>query len=164
MAEGMLRIVFRGLKELRKSLEQQVSNLTRPEAKLRVVGQYIAERSKQSFQKQADPATGASWAPLAESTRRQKARLGYSPKALIRTGEMKNSIGFSLKGNTSVFVGPADRKAVFHQEGTVSGGASGKRSGGGRVHIPARPFIGISPQDEREIEKIIGSWIAQARR
>jgi phage virion morphogenesis protein len=151
------------MKEILTTFDRVASSLTKKQAKLRVIGQYISEVSKQSFRKQSDPKTGSPWAALASSTRRQKARLGLSPKALIRTGQLKNSIGFSITRDT-VFIGPADKKGIWHQEGTVSGGAAGARSGGGRVHIPARPFIGLSKKDEREIESIVHSWIVMQRK
>jgi phage virion morphogenesis protein len=158
-----LAISFKGIKDIVRTFERNANNLLNKQAKLKIIGQYVAEIAKQSFTKQSDPSTGSGWAPLAPTTVKQKARLGYSSKALIKTGQLRKSIGYSITKDT-VFTGPADFKGLFHQEGTVSGGASSGRSGGGRVHIPARPFMGLSPKHEREIEKITVSWIRQSRR
>jgi phage gpG-like protein len=76
------------------------------------------------------------WAPLAESTVAEKQRLGYtghlSPTdPLLRTGEMRESIGSSVDAATLTgVVGSTDKLAAFQELGTA--------------HIPPRPFLSTS--------------------
>lgn len=58
------------------------------------------------------------WAPLAESTERQKAQKGYPPNApLLATGEMRDSIEHNVNGLTA-FIGTNDDKMKYHEFGT----------------------------------------------
>lgn len=68
------------------------------------------------------------WAPLAESTEAEKARLGYEPDApLLRTGEMRDSIEVMVEGSEAV-VGTNDEKMKWHEYGTEK--------------MPPRPVLG----------------------
>mgnify|MGYP001617013891 CR=1 FL=1 len=74
---------------------------------------------------------GRGWAPLARGTLRQKLRLGYSPKALIRTGALRQGWEIQVRGNTGTLRATATGKrgvpyGVYQHEGTRT--------------IPARPF------------------------
>ena len=72
------------------------------------------------------------WSPLAESTKTQKASLGFTPpdyQPLLRSGEMRASIeGFAV-GLTGM-VGSNDEVAVFQELGTST--------------MPPRPFLSLA--------------------
>lgn len=57
------------------------------------------------------------WAPLAESTRRDKDRRGYSSLPLTRTGALRASFR-PFYDRDSAGVGSSSRVARFHQDGT----------------------------------------------
>ena len=79
------------------------------------------------------------WAPLAESTVARKAR-GDSP--LLETGELRDSIHYTVRGNSGE-VGSDLDKAVWMELGTKS--------------IPPRPFLSSAARDrEREIQAMAG--------
>lgn len=84
------------------------------------------------------------WVPLAPGTVRQKARLGYSPLPLIRTGVLRASISPSTSTN-SLKIGTSVPYAKYHQLGTRS--------------IPARPYLVFQKQDIRELNQIVKEYI-----
>ena len=71
------------------------------------------------------------WAPLAPRTREEKAWKGYAPpdRPLLRTGELKLSIRFTIADRSAV-IGSDDPVAAFQELGTRS--------------IPPRPFLGLA--------------------
>lgn len=95
-------------------------------------------------------------------------------KTLIRTAALRNSI--NVKSNsTGVAVGTNDIRVATHQFGdtrTIRAKGSKKlafRIGGEwrtaesvTIHIPARPFLGISDEDGQEIRDILEEAIAEA--
>lgn len=78
------------------------------------------------------------WAPLADSTEAEKARLGYPVDApLLRTGDMRDSIKHEV-GEFEAIIGSTDPKMVYHEFGTTK--------------MPPRPVIG--PALFRNLEKV----------
>lgn len=88
------------------------------------------------------------WAPLAESTEAEKARLGYPTDApLLRTGELQDSFGHEAHGNEGV-VGSTDKTMVYHEMGTEK--------------MPPRPALGPAVFKNREkIEQILGRALVE---
>lgn len=77
-----------------------------------------------------------SWAELADMTKADRVAQGFpANEPLLRTGEMRDSIGVSCEGNKAV-VGSASDIAMYQELGTDSNGRS---DNGG---IPPRPFLG----------------------
>ena len=114
---------------------------------LRLVGEFVAQTAKSSFNKQADPETGAGWKRLAPATQAFKAANGYSAAALVRSRQLKNSIAYSITGMT-VFTGPAAHHGKYHQLGAP------------RAGIPARPFMGLSTGDKTYMNRMIQDWVS----
>lgn len=83
------------------------------------------------------------WAPLAESTEEEKARLGYPADApLERTGDLKGSFSHEVHGLEAV-VGSTDEKMVYHEFGTE--------------RMPPRPALGPALFKNREsLSKLLG--------
>ena len=84
-------------------------------------------------------------------------------KTLTKTGVLKNSIRTEVS-DTGLAVGTNDIRAATHQFGgertiraknrkylTFRAGGQWRRVKSVRVNIPARPFLGISEEDEQEI-------------
>mgnify|MGYP001077961367 CR=1 FL=1 len=83
------------------------------------------------------------WAPLADSTEDQKARMGYpADSPLLASGEMQESYAHEVAGLEAV-IGTADPKALYHEIGTE--------------RMPPRPVLGPALLHNRErIERLIG--------
>lgn len=88
------------------------------------------------------------WAPLAESTEDQKARLGYPLDApLLREGKLRESIEHEVEGHEAV-VGSKSEIAEYQEFGTST--------------IPPRPFIGPAAfKNKAAIQQIIGKALVE---
>src|ERR1035437_9761524 len=109
-------------------------------------GPKIIERACQIIQKKAKAARGKNhemWPPLAESTIADKARHGFpTPKPLLRTGAMRDSIEYEVHGNEGA-VGSNSEIAVYQELGTS--------------HIPPRSFLVSSAiASEARIHRMAG--------
>lgn len=89
------------------------------------------------------------WAPLADSTEKQKENAGYPANApLLATGEMRDSIRREVAGNEAV-VGSDEEKMVWHELGTSK--------------MPARPVLGPAAfKNQEAIGKLIGAHVVSA--
>ncbi|WP_052696534.1 hypothetical protein [Pantoea sp. BL1] len=89
------------------------------------------------------PAVGPfeAWSPLAESTKADRVRSGYSEDdPLLRSGELKSSIESEVIGLAAI-VGTKSEIGYWQEAGTE--------------HIPPRPFIG--PAYVRKIDPLMES-------
>jgi phage gpG-like protein len=114
---------------------------------LEALGPKIVERACQIVQKKAKAAIGQEhelWAPLAESTISDKQAHGYAtPKPLLRTGELRDSIEYTVHGNEGC-VGSNSDIAVYHELGTS--------------RIPPRSFLVSSAiSSEDKIHRMAGA-------
>lgn len=114
---------------------------------LEALGPKIIERACQIVQKKAKAAIGKEhelWAPLAESTIRDKQAHGYkTPAPLLRTGEMRDSIEYVVHGNEGC-VGSNSDIAVYQELGTVK--------------IPPRSFlVSAAISSEDKIHRMAGA-------
>lgn len=81
------------------------------------------------------------WSPLAESTKADRVRLGYSEDdPLLRSGELRDSIESEIVGLTAI-VGTKSEIGLWQEVGTD--------------RIPPRPFIG--PAYVRKIDPLMES-------
>lgn len=115
------------------------------QAGLKRVAQVIEKTAKSEIG-HYQPSVGPfqDWAPLAESTEQDKARLGYLLDApLLRTGEMRDSISHEVSGLEAV-IGSPEEKLVWQEFGTKT--------------IPPRPVLGPAAFRNKElIHKIVGA-------
>lgn len=114
---------------------------------LEALGPQIIERACQIVQKKAKAAIGKEhelWAPLAESTISDKQAHGYAtPKPLLRTGELRDSIEYKVSGNQGA-VGSNLDIAVYQELGTS--------------RIPPRSFLVSSAiSSEDKIHRMAGA-------
>jgi phage gpG-like protein len=114
---------------------------------LEAMGPEIVERACQIVQKKAKSAMGKEhemWAPLAESTIKDKQAHGYkTPAPLLRTGELRDSIEYTVSGNEGC-VGSDSEIALFQELGTSK--------------IPPRSFLVSSAiSSEDKIHRMAGA-------
>jgi phage gpG-like protein len=125
------------------------------------IGETVTESAQHRFALGIAP-DGTPWVPLADGS-------GRTP--LVDSGRMRNDIAPS-HGPDWVEISAAARQARWHQEGTAPytiepknkkalawAGGPGPRK---KVHHPglrARPFIGLSAEDEQAIERLAEAWL-----
>ena len=110
-------------------LQKRVQDLT---PLMRQIGYTLIDVVEQNFE--TESFLGRPWHPLAESTKRQKAKKGYE-KILQNRGMLAESVDF-VATKDKLVLGTNVEYAAIHQ----FGGDAGKNH---RAHIPARPFLPI---------------------
>jgi len=120
---GLVLEVRRGLSEVAKAVEKTAKA---------EIGDY-------------QPAVGPfpAWAPLADATKRERVRLGFTEDdPLLRSGAMRDSISHAVAGTDAV-IGSTSDVAVYQEMGTDK--------------IPPRPFLGPAAlHNEEAIQRILG--------
>lgn len=128
------------------------------------VSEHLKDSALESFARQRAP-DGTPWAQLKASTRRQRRRGGFGEAGPIlqRRGDLLRSI-VSDHGPTFASAGTNLVYATTQHFGAERGAFGGARTSlPGRSFfqpipwgdIPARPFLGVSADDERRIGEIV---------
>ena len=105
----------------------------------------LVEKTAKEAIGEYQPAVGPfqDWAPLADATEAEKARLGYPADApLLREGDLRASIQHEVRGNEAV-IGSKSDIAAYQEFGTAT--------------ISPRPFVGPAAfRNKEKIQRIIG--------
>ncbi|PTV94028.1 phage virion morphogenesis protein [Rhodobacter aestuarii] len=169
----------------RDTLRDLLTRMENPQPFYASVGERLLSSTRDRFETQTDP-QGAPWVSLAPRTIKQRQKRGQLPLTILRSNS-KGMAGSSLAGSINyiasaeeVRIGSPKVYAAIHQlGGTIQkpessrymvGRRFAKRSEeGGRevkikahtITIPARPYIGISPEDEIGILEDAEDWLSQ---
>ena len=146
--------------QARAALRRMLAELENPASALSEIGDMLIASTKQRFETKRAP-DGAPWAPLSPVT---VARKG-DDNILVREGNLSGQFAHEVSGNRLVW-GSTLHYAATHQFGARQG-AYGKTRRGAPIpwgDIPARPFLGLSPEDEADIAAIITEHIERALR
>ncbi len=137
-------------REVQRLLSRIVSGANNLQPAFEEIGASLLASTQQRFEDEESP-EGEPWAPLAESTKRKKvtkrARRG-GDHILRDKGLLYGALTYLAKP-TEVAIGTNKKYAAIHQLGGTPDMAPGPAA------IPARPFLGISEADEREISAIL---------
>ncbi len=148
------------------------------------LGEYLQGSTQKRFKTQT-ATDGTPWAPLQKRYARRKRY--NKDKVLTLRGYLRSYIHYQVTGGDSVEVGSNQKYAAIHQFGGEIDmperqataryrSVAGKVLFAGKKHkrateravtvpvhfvkIPARPFLGLSAEDDREISRIIRDWLA----
>ncbi len=92
------------------------------------------------------------WTPLAKLTIKQRTKKGYWPGRILQIrGELASSITSKYDDNSAV-VGTNKVYATIHQ----LGGNAGRNK---KVKIPARPYLSLTTNDEKQIINEIENYL-----
>lgn len=125
------------------------------------IGASNVTETQQRFEDEVDP-TGKKWKEHSDATKgifekrrgkmkSAKKRAAYSPRILRDRGDLYDSITHVVRGR-ELTVGTNRVYARIHQ----LGGQAGR---GRKVTIPARPYLGVSKEGEKEIVHIIADHL-----
>ena len=147
------------------------------------LGEYLQASTQKRFKTQTGP-DGAAWAPL--QPRYARSKKYNKDKVLTLRGYLRSGIHYQATGPAEVEVGSNTKYAAIHQLGgsidmperqatlrfrskagrVLFAGKKHKRAaerkvsiGAHQVNIPARPFLGVSPADDKEIRAIVMDWL-----
>lgn len=110
------------------------------------IGDYLVEAMQERFIKQESP-DGEAWEELSPVTLKRKTR---KDKILTESGSLADTLNFQIVGN-ELLVGSNLEYAAMMQ----FGGTTSPKSMFPNKEIPARPFLGVSDDDEEEILMIL---------
>ena len=110
------------------------------------LGEYLQASTQERFATQTAP-DGSAWDALAPRTLERKKH--NRDKVLTARGFLRRGIRYQVLDKSTVQVGTDSVYAATHQYGRDE------------ANIPARPFLGLSSADRREITAIIRDWASE---
>lgn len=162
---GGVTLKLEGHERVRGALARMQGAAARPRPMLADVARYVASATQDRFRRETGP-DGEPW----RRSRRAKAEGGQT---LTDSARLRRSIVWSANDREAV-VGTNVRYAAIHQfGGDIRARGAGRLRfflpGVGfrsprQVSMPARPFLGLGPEDERPIERIVGRHLDAAAR
>lgn len=159
---------------VRERISSLIHRMENPQPFLQSVGLGLVESTKRRFDQGVAP-DGSPWMPLMPSTIRKRIKNGKTPiKILVETKALEASIISQVEGDVVKVgvnnVGEQSAYAAIHQfGGTINRPArTGRAFGRENVSIPAytitmpaRPYLGVSADDEADILELADLWLGQ---
>lgn len=134
---------------LNAGLAELVANLTDWTPVMEQIGEYLVMSTKERFKKGESP-DGVQWAPNSPVT---LARKSNSSPLFGRSGDLRN-MPAPIAGSDFVAIGSNQVYAAMMQFGGTK--ARFPHLWG---NIPARPFLGLSPEDETNILALVVDYL-----
>jgi phage virion morphogenesis protein len=157
------------LKEIdavKKMLAKASLDAAARERLLKNIGEEIEDQTKARFETKRSP-DGNTWKALAQKTKDYYASQGWAARSeLVGEGTLRDTITSEVQGGAwSVLVGATMEYAAVHQFGAEIRPKSAKAlfvpgyGMLGKVNIPARPYLGVSPDDAKIIESAVAGFL-----
>jgi len=124
------------------------------------IGEYLLKSHDDRWRREEAP-DGSKWAALSPATKALKAK--NADKILVLEGDLRGSLVYQTSHH-SLFFGTNKVYGAVHQFGAEQG-EFGRTQRGGPIpwgDIPARPFLGLSDEDEMEIAEIVRGYLANS--
>lgn len=139
--------------DMREKLAELVERMANRQGFHKNVGEHLLNSTDERFDSETAP-DGSRWKTLSLVTRDLRMRRnGNAPMTILRvSGALRGSINM-VASQDEVRVGSPLVYAAIHQ----LGGQAGRNK---KVTIPARPYLGLSSEDETEIFAIAEDWFA----
>jgi len=136
---------------MRASLDTLMDRMANRQGFFKNVGEHLLNSVHDNFAAERAP-DGTPWQPLSPVTIAARQRHGDAPLSILRvTGGLVGSINYAADSD-AVRVGTAKVYAAIHH----FGGQAGR---GGKVTIPARPYLGMSADDQEAILELAEGWL-----
>lgn len=127
-----------------KKLQSVAARLKEPRRLYALLGEELKKIHDERFKAEKDP-NGKPWKPLTAKTLERKRKHGKSLKILRQDGNLANKTAYNILDDGVEFGSP-EVYAALHQFG-------GKAGKGRQVTIPARPWLGVSKENEYSLLK-----------
>lgn len=138
VVDGSTAIIKQALDALRK----QGADLTEPNAE---VGEYLIESHQDRFDRAESP-DGDAWAPLSDDYKKRSKR---PSDILIEDGTLKGTLNYNASQEQLLFGTPMEYGAAHH-------------FGYEKRNLPARPWLGLSDEDENVVIAIFRAHLSEA--
>ena len=137
-------------REIRRALQRLVDAGQDLRPAFREIGEYLDLATRERFDRAQAP-DGTRWAPLKPRTLKRKQRRKRPLDILVDSGDLRDLMRYHVTADRLEF--GTDRKyGATHQFGDP------------RRNIPARPFLGLSDDDRREVLDILQEHLRIALR
>ncbi len=159
MSAAMVTIDVKDVKRLSDKLKSCALSSSDRINLMGSLGLEIEEQTKDRFVHTRTAPDGSPWKEISEVTR-QYLKNGEG-STLYREGGLFRSIERQVESEWSVIVGAASEYAATHQFGAKQG-EFGRSKNNGPIpwgDIPARPYLGLSPDDIDELEDMAEDWL-----
>jgi len=165
MSEIILKID--GAEALQKSLRELMTRMSNMSPIMKAIGDRVVEQTKRRFEAGGPAPDGTAWkTPKTANPKRIR--------TLTVSGHLRDDIHFQVSGKNTVIIGSNKEYAAIHQLGGRTAahiirprnkkalktpyGVFKKVNHPGSV-IPARPFLGLSGANTRDITDMINEYI-----
>jgi phage virion morphogenesis protein len=138
-----IKVRATGLQDVQAYLGKTVARAKDLDPPLKKGGNIMLRSIDQNFKVAGRPKM---WKPLSTAYGVRKLKSGYSPLPLTRTGQLRRSITFRVRGR-KLSVGTSVPYAPYHQFGTR--------------RMPSRPYLIFQNEDIRRIEQLIVQHIVK---
>lgn len=136
----MIVVTQAGFNEASIVINQRLANI-QTSSLMTLLGAAVEAQTKRRINSEKTSPDGAAWAALKPSTVKQKG----SDNILVDKGRLLGSISHIATATVAI-VGTNVFYGGYHQDGTKK--------------MVARPFIGLSGENESELERVINTFIA----
>ena len=151
-----INIKAEGVNSLKQRIKTQSKNLLNLQPFRQLVGMYVQKQTiKERFDKEQAP-DGTKWKPLspARVKQRMKRHKTGNMKILQDVGELRRSVQYEA-GQTYVRIGSNLKYARIHQ----FGGTIHFKKRKGSVTIPARPYLGVTPNERQHNNDMFRAYL-----
>lgn len=148
MAGVTIQIDTQGQEEVQRLMRALVRRVGNLEPMFRDMGEALKNSVDARFVAGVDP-DGSPWTPLSPVTLAKKTH----PNILIESGLLR---GINYRESPDkVKIGTGEKYGAIHQ----LGGQAGR---GRKVDIPARPYLGLSADDQEHVLEIVQEYLERA--
>ncbi len=145
-----------GVSRLKQRLNAKANSLLNLQPLWQLVGMYVQKQTiKERFDKEQAP-DGTKWKPLSPARIKQRMRRHKTGqmKILQDVGELRRSVQYEA-GQNYVRIGSNLKYARIHQ----FGGTIHFKKRKGSVTIPARPYLGVTPNERKHINDLFKAYL-----
>lgn len=138
-----------------KALDKLSKAAASPRPALLSIGEDLVKSTKNRFNESRGP-DGKAWKPNSPATLKRK----RGTKPLVGEGILRDTIGYAEGGNILTIFSPMEYAAT--QQFGADQGQFGRTKRDAPIpwgNIPARPFLGISNEDEKMIIETVSDYL-----
>ncbi|WP_051340944.1 phage virion morphogenesis protein [Azospirillum halopraeferens] len=142
------RIEVAGAEAVRRRLVALAQGITDKRPLLDSLGGLVESQTRRRLSQDKEGPNGEPWPDWSDSYKATR-RTGHH--LLESTGTLIDSVHYMVRGD-AVEVGSGMVYAAIHHFGGAEAG---------KPEIPARPWLGVSEEDGREIDEVLGDWLGR---